>query len=208
MPRLPRHCIFVCALIALSAAPLDAQGLQSAAALPFHKGQWGAEFGIGSYFPSLGFLKFRSERSAWMGDVGINVSAAAGRFEPDSGDAQDTESLDFGTTIRAGIRRYRPLGERVAAFTTFGATVGGNTYRREQEGALPYRSQQTTWRGGAFGEIGGAWLVTRNLTLGATYGGSATYTYSRSEYPRYGRTSEHGVNLGAGSARLNVTLFF
>ena len=193
---------------AVHAAPLAAQAAAAdSAALPFRRGQWGVEVDLVSGFSHIGFLHFRSERAAWI--VGLSFNGGKSRNEFDAaGDSLDyvREYDNVSANVSAGLRRYRPINRRGVAYTTIGASVGGHASVVEYDDGETYGDSHS-WRGGVFGEVGGAWLVTRNLTLGASY--SIGFSYSRSVlYGPGSRSTQSGFGAGGGNSNLLATIVF
>lgn len=179
-----RHATIVtCLTLALAAPALvraqdAAKDTAKSAAkdtLPFHKGQWAAEFGAGTTFASAGALYFRSPSSAWLLDASFLL--AYGKTSVHSADSlyfpYSSSTTDGSISLRGGIRSYHPLGPATQFFTSFGGLVryGGGTVRGGFEG--------NSWSLGAgiFGEIGGNYMINPHIGLGATAGVNLTYNH-------------------------------
>lgn len=165
--------------------------------LPFRRGQWGAEFGIDDGTVGLGVLRFRSKRTAWQ--LNGNFAASWSKSDPYFGDQSEK---DIFINLRAGPRRYRPIAADVAAYVGMGL-VGGYGW---SDGTNNWRR---TWNAGVFGELGGAYFVTRHLTLGARVDASASYAEYRqasSLFPEIQRDRRFG--LGVSSVRIVGGLYF
>ena len=191
----------------LYGAPLAAQGADTTATLPFRRGQWGAEVDVVSEYSNLGLLRFRSDRSAWLLRVGFY--GASERSEYDYADDTldvERETVDATVSIAAGLRRYRPIAPRAAAYTTVGLTAGGDRYRFEYTDAQG--SERWGWNAGAFGELGGTWIVTRNLSLGAAWSVRASYRGSVQDGSGIARARQHGFHIAGGNSNLLATIVF
>ena len=92
--------------------------------LPFHRGQWAAQFAGGLNFASLGFLKFRSTKRALMVDIRVD----GGHGEDLATDSTGTHFAGVGShatlNIRFGWRHYHPAGHKVAAYHSLGLLAG------------------------------------------------------------------------------------
>ena len=191
----------------LHAAPVAAQSADSVPALPFRRGQWGAEIDVVSNFSNIGFLRFRSERSAWL--LGLSFGGGRSRSEldvPDDTLDQTREYDNVSASISAGLRRYRPIAAKAAAYTTVGASVGGHNASVEYDNGETYGDSQS-WHAGVFGQLGGSWFVTRNMSLGASYRTGLSYRWSRDFAP--GRTyTDTGWNVAGGNSNLLLTVVF
>lgn len=210
MHRSLRRSLAVLAVLALPAAPAVA-GAQ-AGTTPFRAGQWGAEFSATNSinllgldetddlqfaFPSVGFLKFRSPTAAWLVDVSASFQSLSA--EVDGEEVGDSDG--FGLGLRLGSRSYRSLSARTLGFTSFGGQASF--------GSIDDDGDETSTRGlGVFGELGGAYMVTSNLSLGASFGGALDYVSRTQENPFGPEVETSGVRLRVGQTRLLVTLFF
>jgi hypothetical protein len=195
------------AALLVSAAPLAAQSAQPATGLVFRPGQWGAEFGVTNNFPSVGFMRFRSDRSAWLVNVNVNYVTYEDTFQPPFGGTEESnDNSQHDVTIAAGLRQYRPVLERAAAFTTFGALAG--SFGEKQTSETAPTEELSGWQAGAFGELGGTWLLTRNMGLGASFQSSFVYFNSSVTLEGQGEATRKGFAFNAGETRLLLTLFF
>jgi len=73
--------------------------------LPFHRGQWAAQFAGGLNFASLGFLKFRSTKRALMVDIRVD----GGHGEDLATDSTGTHFAGVGSHANLDIRFGWPL---------------------------------------------------------------------------------------------------
>ena len=195
------------AALLASAAPVGAQSAQPASGLVFRPGQWGAEFGVTANFPSVGVMRFHSDRSAFLVSLDMSYLTYEDTFEPPfSGPSESSENTQRDVTILAGLRQYRPLVERAAAFTTFGALAGSFSETSKSETAP--NEELSGWQVGAFGELGGTWLLSRNMGLGASFPVSYVYFKSSVSLEGQGDVERKGFAFSAGEARLLLTLFF
>ena len=61
----------LCLVVWLSPAVASGQGV-TPDTTPFHRGQWAAQFGAGTSFASLGFVKFTTPTRAWVLDFHLS----------------------------------------------------------------------------------------------------------------------------------------
>lgn len=178
----------------------------------FRAGQWGAEFTLGTgngVASGVGALRFFSDRRALLLDVN-------GRFTRASGDAplRGTESS---LNLRIGPRWYRPVKGRVLQYISVGVIASHD--RRENPiftSSLDPITQSTTksYGGGAFGEVGGSWMVTSQLSLGASWQGAVQYARNTQDARNLGGTvvspasSSNLWNASFGSLALRAGVFF
>ena len=190
----------------VDAAPALAQAAEPAGALPFRRGQWGTEFGVSTDFPSVGFFRFFSDRNALLLDVDVNYIRYTDEFDSPAGPIPNDDYSESDVTARLGIRHYRPIVDRVVGVSTFG--VIGSRFAEWAETEDEAAMELSGFEGGVFGELGGAWMVTRNLSLGGSYQAAATFFNVRQEVEGAGEAKRNGFTFGAGQARLLVTLYF
>jgi len=139
-------------------------GATPADTLPFRRGQWAAQFRLGSDAFGLGALRFRSRSSAWVLDGGSSRSEQ--RTNGGIAVADDRATITS-ANVRAGIRAYRPVVPRVARYLGAGVTAGYT--RSVQRRSDPTFQSFTQWQagGGVYAELGAAYFVTPQLSLGA-----------------------------------------
>jgi len=177
-------------------------------ATPFHKGQWAAQFQAGSVFNSLGFIKFRSPTRALVLDVGIG-GAHTEDLATDSSGANRFRALNSNAFIRVrfGWRRYRGdgAGAKVVSHYSLGVLAGFS----HNASAFPTRSQQSNgWMAGAFGDIGGTYLVTSKFGIGAMATASLSYQNIVSKESSGTRSRDWLLGGSALNASLIATLYF
>jgi hypothetical protein len=195
-------------IVALLCSPVIASAQDAAAdTAPFHRGQWAAQFAGGFGFGSLGVLRFTAPSRAWLLD--FRLSGGHTNSEDRSTNPDTTirgYQSDASVSLRLGRRFYAPARGRVVGLYTIGAS-GGFSHRAA--GQRPgFETETNGFDVGAFFEFGGSYLVTRQLSLGAT--GSASLSYSRfiSKVNTGNRSvdSRYGGSLGAVS--LVATVYF
>ncbi|MBL0937651.1 MAG: hypothetical protein IBJ03_02090 [Gemmatimonadaceae bacterium] len=162
-----------------SALPILAHAQSQTANTPdstnFRAGQWGAEFALGSSLDSpagVGVLRFSKPRRAYVLDVSGQVSRQSG-----DGPGKQSQST---ARLRLGTRWYRPLSSRVLQSLTLGALVSSD--QRDQQSTFSalqgplVKSRTMSTGGGVFAELGGTWMVTSQLSLGAAWQGNVLYS--------------------------------
>ncbi|HKO15828.1 MAG TPA: hypothetical protein VJU87_06295 [Gemmatimonadaceae bacterium] len=167
------------------------------AALPFHAGQWGGQFAVGSDVQSIGLLRFHSPSAAFVFDL----SAAVNQFSTDAGFGSDQKSTSENVSLRVGPRRYAPVASQVAHY--LGAGLLANlAHAKSNIGGTSTSARSLT--AGAYAELGGDYLVTPHLAIGVQ--GTAQATYGRTSNSSQAHLSSWSVGLGA--TRLVATIFF
>ena len=145
--------------------------------LPFHRGQWAAQF-AGGAFVSVGFLKFRSQTKALVFDIRVT----GGHGETLTTDSTGTHFSSLGSsadiTARFGWRRYHANGPKVAGHYSFGL-LGG--FKHSVGVAPGFRDVSNGFDAGLFGDVGGSYFLTPKFSIGATIGAAISYSevYSR-----------------------------
>ncbi len=204
MNRLPT---LFAALVLLPVSALAQDSTARHDATPFHKGQWAAQFQAGTAFGSLGFIKFRSPTRALVLDLRIIGSHSEAMLTDSSGTRFSGLHSTASSQVRFGWRRYSGDGPaaKLVSHYSFGALTGFE----HDVGAGPSGSSRTNrWTIGAFGDVGGTYLVTSRLGIGAL--ATATLSYengiSRSSFG----TKLHDWLIGGSalSASLVATLYF
>jgi len=174
---------------------------------PFRRGQWAAQFTVGSSFGSIGFLKFRSPTRALVLDVQLGGFHAESSVQDSTG-ASQFSGVNSGafTQLRFGWRRYGGGEPKIATHYTFGLLAG---FDHDAASGSGTSAQRNSWSWGLFGDLGATYLVTQKLGLGAMASGSLAYTTSTTEtQPSGGRAHYWQLGGSAVSASLVATLFF
>jgi len=178
--------------------------------LPFRRGQWAAQFGGGVSLVTLGVLRFRSPRSAWVLDARVSGghSHSETTFADSTGDTTITSFTSAASvTVRVGRRFLRATRAAVVPF--FGLGVLGG-FAHEAGGSGRNGGESHGWQAGAFGEIGGTYLVTDTFGVGVT--ADVVFTYgratSRSTSPPAPRYTTWNYSASAPNLRFVATLYF
>jgi hypothetical protein len=178
---------------------------QDADVLPFRAGQWGAEFIASGGFNGAGVLRFLAPGRALV------LEGAASRSEIDYQRATDRTLT--GIQLRLGHRWYRPAHARVVQSLTIGVSGQRSSERYDENLEVGELSARAT-SGGAFAEVGAAWMVAPQLSLGASWGGALQYVRSTSvirPVPAPAQTETvrgRQLNATIGQLGLRVSLFF
>ncbi len=186
MRSLRSSVVLALAASVVAAAPLLGQ---AQAASPFHRGQWGVDFNVGNGFVGAGLIHFRAPDRAFVVDLNGSVTTSTGPAQP-TGNAT-TVGLSL------GARRYHRFAAQLIGFRTFGLEGSyGHVF-------LSGSPSSTTWTGGLFGELGGGWMVTPHLALGASWRLSADY-----EHLKTGAATGHSWTITLGHPRLTGQIYF
>lgn len=186
---------------ALLACPALLAG-QEPAAETFHRGQWGADVFISGGFGGAGVLKFTSPSRAWVID-GFGFVRSDKTSPPQGFTGSTTRYANF--TARFGRRRYKPMASRVLGTLTVGVSASYANTRTDNSGtALSLRSLG----GGLFGELGGQWMVTPHLSLGATWGLALNYATQKQSQAGFGDVKITSVQLAFGGVGLRGAFYF
>ncbi|HEX9217132.1 MAG TPA: hypothetical protein VF864_09180 [Gemmatimonadales bacterium] len=186
-----------------------AQDSSSTNATPFRRGQWAAQFQAGISFGSLGFIKFRSPTHALVLDFRIN-GAHTEDLTRDSTGVNQFEGLGSNASVqvRFGWRRYGGdgTGTKVVSHYSLGLVAGfGHSV---VVGRVQRQSQVNGWTTGAFGDVGGTYLLTPKFGIGALATAGLTYTNSVGKSSSGARYREWSIGGSALTASLVATLFF
>ncbi len=173
---LPSH-LRVCMALALWPALASAQD-SPPDTIPFHRHQWAAQFAGGTSFASLGVLRFTAPTRAWLLDFRFT-----GGHSHDKDYVHDTLVGDGYTSkanvdARIGRRFYQGRGKAVVSFQTVGV-LGGYAHACSAFTAptVSGHSCSNGWTAGAFGELGGAYLITHSFSIGGT--ATVAFSYER-----------------------------
>ena len=198
--------------LVLLAAPLALAAQESPIpdSTPFRRGQWAAQFGGGASLLTLGVLRFSSPRSAWVLDARVSGGHghSASTFADSTGDTTITSfNSNAGVTFRVGRRFLRTA--RRAVVTFFGVGVSGG-FSHDAGGSGRNVGESNGWSAGAFGELGGTYLVNDNFGVGVTTDAAVTYnrSTSKSTSPPSVRRTTWSYSASAPNVRFVATLYF
>ena len=176
-----------------------------AAVTPFRRGQWAAQFQVGSS-TSLGFVKFRSPTRALVLDLRFIGGHAETNVSDSSGTRFAGVNSDAMTQVRFGWRRYRAGTTKLVSHYSFGLLTGFDHSASSSSG---FSNQTNAWTAGFFGDVGGTYLVTSQLGLGALATASLSYSNSvATSQPGSRRSRVWEIGGSAIGATLVATLFF
>ncbi len=165
-------------LIGSASRSLLAQDSVPRDSTPFRRGQWALQFGAGASLASVGALKFTSPTRAWLLDLQLSAghSHSTAEFSPDT--VSEQFSSRASVTARAGRRFYEVRHRAVAGYQTLGVLAG---FMHDCSGSSGFQGSGggclNGWTAGAFGELGGAYLLTSHLSIGG--GAAASFSYAR-----------------------------
>jgi len=163
-----------------------ARAQESTPASPFHGGQWAMQFGGGASLFDLGVLHFTSAHSAWLLDLSTS-SAIIDATSTSLGTSSSADQQQLNLAARFGKRSYQIRRAAVVSFHTISLEGGWSDQLFNGTFGM---SRFTQWNAGLNGELGGAYMLSPDLSLGGTADLSAGYlSYKRSDP---GATREHG----------------
>jgi hypothetical protein len=195
-----RTARFLAAILLCSFAPLFAQDVST----PFRGGQWAAQFGWEGGLGNLGVIAFTAPTRAWLFDVQLNWRHA----EVDLTTPIDTTSGDdefLNVIVRAGRRFYQARSTKVVTYQSLGLL--GGAFRSDRILAVGFTTEGRGTAFGMFGDLGAAYAITPNLTIGFTGTLEAAYVKSRSDSPG-GTSKSAGYSASAPSLSFVATIYF
>jgi hypothetical protein len=177
--------------------------------LPFRKGQWAAQFTASSDHRNAGIIRFRSPSSAWI--LTAAVAATTGGGDGQASVPYDTtlrrtdnDIETIGFSGRAGRRRYRSLTRQAVSFTSAGLLGGvARGHRTDSGGGYDQKTRTMQWNAGLFGELGAAFLIVPNVSLGVI--GSVDARFSRSRVTDIHTQNEFRYTNSTNSDSFNVS---
>lgn len=155
-------------------------------------------------FRGAGVLRFLTPRRALV----LDLSGSTTR-ESATGWSTATD-VDF-VQLRLGHRWYRPIHDRIVQHVTVGASFARSVVEHTVttvEGLEGKTAQQAN-SGGAYADLGAAWLVTPHLSLGAAWTADVSYKRASTDASGEGvqlldqRVRSWNANAGSVSLRLN-----
>lgn len=175
---------------------------------PFRHGQWATQFGAGSSLVSLGALAFTTSHRAWLIDIRINGGHSHSEYTiPGDSLVAEEFTSDFSIGPRLGLRFYHVRKREIAGFESVGVS-GGYVHSCRRSTFLAYSACSNGWSAGVFGELGGAYLLTPHLSIGATASLAFTYQRTSGMDSRSGRSTFWSYSGGLQGLSLLTTLYF
>ena len=166
-----------CGVVALWPALASAQDA-APDTVPFHRHQWAAQFAGGTSFASLGVLRFTAPTRAWLLDFRFIGGHSHDRQYLADTLVGDGYRSNANVDARIGRRFYQGRGKSVVSFQTVGL-LGGYAHACQAFSQPPVSGHSCSngWTAGAFGELGGAYLITRRFSIGGT--ATVAFSYQR-----------------------------
>jgi hypothetical protein len=189
--------------------PLPLSGQDSTgAATPFRKGQWAAQFQAGTAFGSLGFIKFRSPTRALVLDLRIGGQHAE-ELTTDSSGSNEFSNLNSEAfaQLRFGWRRYSGDGRTAKIVSHYSLGVLGGFSHFAFRNVTDWR-QTNSWTAGAFGDVGGTYLLTQKFGIGALATTTLSYSNGVTKDSFGTKSRDWSITGSALSASLVATLYF
>ncbi len=168
--------LLVCTMLALWPALASAQD-SVPDTTPFHAHQWAAQFGGGAGFASLGALRFTAPTRAWLVDFRFTGGHSHSRHYVQDTLVGDGYTSNANLDVRVGRRFYQGRGKSVVSFQTIGVLGGYAHACSVIEQPAVGGSCANGWTAGAYGELGGAYLITRRFSIGGT--ATVAFSYQR-----------------------------
>jgi hypothetical protein len=193
----------------LALVPLSARAQDSTkAATPFRRNQWAAQFEAGTFFNSLGFIKFRSSTRALVVDLRITGQHTEELTQDSSGVNQFSRLNSFASAqLRFGWRRYAGDGRTTKVLSHYSVgLIAGFTHFVSADST--FSSRANGWTAGAFGDVGGTYLFTSKFGVGALATTSLTYDDGARKDSFGRRSRQWSIGGSALSASLVATVFF
>jgi len=189
----PLAALALAAAAVLSARTASAQAMTETG---FHAGQNAIEAEIGSGSSALGLLHFMSPTGALAFRVGGHLDGLSVTVDNSNYVAED-EGTKYGGQlfVGLGLRHYRPIAHSVSVLHEFGVTANYSH--------LP-RDDSRYYGGGIYGDLGGQYAFSSNLSVGVTTGIAATYL--REKYSDIGHANYTAV--GTDGTRATVSFYF
>ena len=171
---------------------------QDATTPEFRPGQWALQFGGNLNLATFGVLRFSGPRSAWMLNLGVAGEFLNGTIT-DPGGSGDADDHFLMLQAAIGRRFYQGVNSKVRSFQSLGVT--GGYLNQKLDFGVGSTTRNKSWFSGLQGEVGGAFWLSSNISLGGTASASATYvhrkttqTFSSSELKQQGFAIS-GVNV-------------
>jgi hypothetical protein len=166
----------------------------------------GLQFQAGTAFGSLGFIKFRSPTHALVLDVHVGGAHSEALRTDSSGNHFGGLNSNASAQVRFGWRRYS--GDGTAAKVVSHYSLGALAGFFHSASRFPTGLQQSNgWMAGAFGDIGGTYLVTSKFGIGAL--ATASLSYQNSVTKGSGtRFRDWAIGGSAVNVSLVATLYF
>ena len=143
-------------------------------AAPFHKGQWGVDFRVGSGFAGAGALHFTSPTRAMLIDLSGGYSHGSITIAPAA------HGSDLNASLSLGTRGYHAMDPHVYRWTTLGVSF---IYDRQSATQSGVTQTNQGLGAGVFANLGGTWLVTPHLGLGAQWQVELSYIHNKTTSP-------------------------
>ncbi len=194
---------FVC-----SPALAAAQNLAPPDTPPFHRGQWGMQFGGGFSITSLGVLRFTSSTRAWLIDavVGGGHQHATTHLTSPTDTVVSSFESNASISFKLGRRFLQAPEQKIVSFQTLGF-LGGLSHNGG--GSSGGGSAETNgWSAGLFGELGAGFFVASKLSLGGIATATLSYARSRSKNSTGGRSTTWSYQGSAPALRFVATIYF
>jgi hypothetical protein len=186
----------IVSFIAAASLGSGAVAAQASDSVPFHRGQWGAEFNIANGFFGVGALHFTSPTHAWLATLDAS-------YAQNHATGPALASFNAGSAaLELGTRSFHAFSRRLQRLTTFGTSF---TYSRQTNaGGATFQALGA----GVFADLGATWLVTPHLGIGARWRAGASYSHGRVSGGGLPTSTIDSWSVSLGSVLLTGQLYF
>jgi hypothetical protein len=179
---------------------------QDSTAPEFHSGQWALQFGGNLDLATLGIMRFSGPRSALVLSFDLTGSFLKGTTTDPIGGSTGANDHNFFFQAGLGKRFYQSVRSKVRSFQTIGI-IGGYVDQKSTFSATATTRNKSVF-GGLRGEVGGAYWLASNLSIGGT--ASASAAYQNQEFSQSGGFSrkQHGFAFSGMDVALVLGIYF
>jgi len=172
----------------------------------FRPGQWALQFGGSLNLVTLGIMRFSGPRSAWLLNLDVTGQFLNGTVS-NGGGSSDANDHSFFLQAGVGKRFYQSVHSKVRSFQSIG--VVGGYMNQDVTFGVGLTSTSKQWFGGLQGQLGGAYWLTPNISLGGTASASASYTHRETVQPAGASAlKQHGIAISGVNVALVLGLYF
>ncbi len=174
----------------------------------FHSGQWALQFGGNLGLVTLGIMRFSSPRSALVLTFDASGSFLKGKVTDGVGGSGDANDQRLFLVAGLGKRIYQNARSKVRSFQTIG--IVGGYINQETTFAIGATQKTKQWFGGLQGQVGGAYWLASNISLGGTASASVTYEdrETTSTFSSSGNLKQHGIVIQGVDVALVLGIYF
>jgi len=189
----------------LSLLPVVASAQESAP--DFRHGQWALQFGGNLGLVTLGIMRFSGPRSALVLTFDLTGSFLKGTVTDGLGGSDNANDQNLFFQAGLGKRFYQNARSKVRSFQTIG--IVGGYLSQENTFAIGATQKSKQRFGGLEGQVGGAYWLASNISLGGTASASVTYV-DRETTQAFsgGQLKQHGIVIQGVDVALVLGIYF